>query len=195
MQGGMMCNFEEKTSIYLDRCFQYYIYVGTRIIVICNSYQSSWFQNRNYTSFFKKRISPIKLPKGKNMKATCVVLSYGTLLLGLSYGWQPRPFQQLTSSFGQHHKHNEEGHKVRRLQRLLLHNNGHTMQFRNEGKLSKCNALAIYKLYLSTNNKGYSWLKSQLCQTFKFVQMPQTYNSNCFRFFILSYICCYLLAN
>ena len=86
------------------------------------------------------------------MKATCVVLSYGTLLLGLSYGWQPRPFQQLTSSFGQHHKHNEEGHKVRRLQRLLLHNNGHTMQFRNEGKLSKCNALAIYKLYLSTNN-------------------------------------------
>ena len=40
---------------------------------------------------------------------------------------------------GQHHKHNEEGHKVRRLQRLLLHNNRHTMQFRNEGKLSKCN--------------------------------------------------------
>ena len=50
--------------------------------------------------------------------------------------WQ----QQQTSSSSQHHNHNAEGfegrpssaRKVRRLQRLLLHNNRHTMQFRTE---------------------------------------------------------------
>lgn len=56
------------------------------------------------------------------MKAVVVLC-----LLGFCFG----------SSLSQHHNHNEgfEGHntrKVRRLQRLLLHNNRHTMQFREE---------------------------------------------------------------
>ena len=129
------------------------------------------------------------------MKATCVVLSYGTLLLGLSYGWQPRPFQQLTSSFGQHHKHNEEGHKVRRLQRLLLHNNGHTMQFRNEGKLSKCNALAIYKLYLSylpTRKVILGWKVDYVKHSNYKCHKLKTAIIFDFSFFILSFICCYV---
>ena len=55
-------------------------------------------------------------------------LSYILLaLFGFCFGWEE------TSLSGQHHNHNE-GHtrKVRRLQRLLLHNNRHTMQFRTE---------------------------------------------------------------
>ena len=48
--------------------------------------------------------------------------------------------QTSSTSLSQHHNHNEgfEGHtrKVRRLQRLLLHNNRHTMQFRTEDEQS-----------------------------------------------------------
>ena len=71
-----------------------------------------------------------------------------SLLLGLSYGWQQTPSLRLQGQEGQHHKYNEEGHKVRRLQRLLLHNNRHTMQFRNEaGKQTFPNAMQ--KLFIN----------------------------------------------
>jgi len=75
------------------------------------------------------------------MKLTTSFVFSCSLLLGLSYGWQEQtPSLQQLQIQGQegqqqpHHKYNEEQglHKVRRLQRLLLHNNRHTMQFRNE---------------------------------------------------------------
>ena len=57
---------------------------------------------------------------------------------GFCLGSRPQQtsFSSSSLGFSQHHNHNGafEGHprKVRRLQRLLLHNNRHTMQFRSE---------------------------------------------------------------
>lgn len=71
------------------------------------------------------------------MKAKVGIIFVVFLALGFARGEGEQ--QQQTSSLSQHHNHNEgfEGHtrKVRRLQRLLLHNNRHTMQFRAEAEL------------------------------------------------------------
>ena len=50
------------------------------------------------------------------------------VLLGFCFGF--------SSGTSLHHNHNEgfEGRKVRRIQRFLLHNNRHTMQFRSQAE-------------------------------------------------------------
>lgn len=81
----------------------------------------------------------MKAKVGSGSNAGIIIAVFLAFPLGFCFGARPsQPHMQQTSSssLSQHHNHNEgfEGHtrKVRRLQRLLLHNNRHTMQFRTE---------------------------------------------------------------